>query len=59
VGDLREIARKLVELAKAGDVAAAKVVLDRTLGPPVEWDLLERLERLESLLGGRGTPGRP
>jgi hypothetical protein len=40
--------RKLVKLALAGDVAAAREVLQRTLGPAVELDLLERLEALEA-----------
>jgi hypothetical protein len=49
VSDLRAIVKRLVEQAKAGDVAAAKIVFDRTLGPPVAIDLLERLEQLEQL----------
>lgn len=51
--DLRAVVKKLVHLAKAGDVHAAKVVLDRLLGPPVELDLLERLERLEVAVADR------
>ena len=46
--DLRALVRKLLQLAKGGDVQAAKVVLNRLLGPPVEVDILERLERLEA-----------
>jgi len=45
--DMRRIVRKLVELALAGDVAAARELLSRTLGPPVEVDLLARIEALE------------
>lgn len=48
-GDVTAIVGKLVELAKAGDVRAIREVLDRTLGRPVEADLIERLEALESL----------
>ena len=47
--DLTAIVGKLVELAKGGDVRAIREVLDRTLGRPVEADLLERLEHLETL----------
>ena len=49
--DLRAIIAKLIELAKAGDVIAAREVLDRTLGKPVECDLLERLAELEAVYG--------
>lgn len=49
--DLRAIIRKLIEQAKAGDVIAAREVLDRCLGRPVEADLLERLAELEAAYG--------
>jgi hypothetical protein len=45
--DLRAIAVKLVELARAGDLVAARLLFDRVLGPPVEWDVIERIEKLE------------
>ncbi len=48
--DLAAIMRELVKLALAGDVAAAREVLQRTLGPPVEADLLARLDDLETLI---------
>lgn len=48
--DLEAITRKLVELATGGDIAAARVILERTLGRPTEPDLLERIEALESRL---------
>jgi hypothetical protein len=54
-GDLRLIVTKLVELAKAGNVIAAREVLDRCLGKPVEADLIERLGQLEALLEARPT----
>lgn len=54
--DLRAIVRVLVDQAKSGDVAAAREVLLRTLGRPVEADLLERLEALEERLAEQ-TPG--
>jgi hypothetical protein len=49
-GDLAAIARTLVQAARSGDVAAAKIVFERTLGRPLEADILERLERLEEAL---------
>lgn len=52
-GDLRAVIRKLVDLAKSGDVAASRLLLDRVLGPPVEVDLIERIERLEQALMGQ------
>jgi len=42
-----------VEAAKGGDVAAARVLFERTLGRPVEADLIERLEVLEQAAGLR------
>jgi len=45
--ELRAVAAKLVELAKAGNVQAIRELFDRTLGRPVEADLVERLEELE------------
>lgn len=34
--DVQEIAEKLLELAKAGDIDAARLLLDRLLGKPVQ-----------------------
>lgn len=48
--DIKQIAETLVGLAKDGDMAATKELLLRTLGRPVEADLIERLERVEHLL---------
>lgn len=45
--DIQAIIAGLVEEARAGNVAAAREVLDRCLGRPVEADLLIRLEALE------------
>ncbi|MCH8164626.1 MAG: hypothetical protein IH889_03360 [Planctomycetes bacterium] len=49
--DLRAIIGKLIEKAKAGDTIAAREVLDRCLGKPVEVDLMERLAELEAAYG--------
>lgn len=53
VGDVRSIVKGLVEKAKEGDVVAAKVLLDRLLGPPAAGDLEDRIARLEALLDER------
>jgi hypothetical protein len=51
--DMKAIVQKLVELAKGGNIAAPKEVLERCLGRPIEADLLERLEALEAGAEGR------
>lgn len=48
--DIREIVQGLVARAKDGNLVAAREVLNRILGPPVEIDLLERLQALEERL---------
>ena len=48
--DIVDVARALLAQAKEGDVAAAKELLQRLLGPPVELDLIERLEAMERRL---------
>lgn len=48
--DIREIIKGMVAQAKAGDVGAAREVLLRVLGRPLEADVLERLEALEEAL---------
>lgn len=47
--DLQAIIAALVRKAKGGDIMAAKILLDRVLGKPLEADIIERLERLEKL----------
>jgi hypothetical protein len=49
-GDLKEIVAALVQSAKKGDTVAAREVLDRVLGRPVEVDLIQRLDQVEGLL---------
>lgn len=51
VGDLRAVVRQLVNQAKGGDVQAARLLLDRCLGPCVAIDFEDRLAALESQLG--------
>jgi len=52
--DIRAIAHRLIEQAKEGNLAAAKELLNRTLGKPTEHDLIERLDALEDVAGERG-----
>jgi hypothetical protein len=51
--DLAGVIRKLVRLALDGDVAAAREVLQRCLGPADAIDLAERIDKLESVLSDR------
>jgi hypothetical protein len=51
--EIKAVYRKLLEMAMAGDVPAARLLLDRLLGPAVEVDLLERVEQLEAARDGR------
>ena len=53
--DLRAVVQALVTEAKAGNVQAAREVLDRTLGKPEAIDLLVRLEELEASLEARAS----
>ena len=47
--EIEAVIKKLVELATEGNVAAAREVLDRTLGRVQDALLIQRLERLEEL----------
>jgi hypothetical protein len=47
---MRAIVEKLIEQALEGNIPAIRELLERTLGKPIETDLLERLEALEALL---------
>jgi len=46
--DMREIIEALVAKAKEGSIAAARVLFNRTIGRPLEPDIIERIERLEA-----------
>lgn len=48
--DLAAVTARLVALARGGSVPAIREVLDRTLGKPVQADLIERIEELERLV---------
>lgn len=47
MSDLRAVVKKLVDLALAGDVPAARLIMDRLLGPSVPLDIETRLAELE------------
>lgn len=46
--DMRAVVGELVRQAKAGEAWAVKELMYRTLGKPIDVDLLERLEQLEA-----------
>jgi len=46
--DMKAIVAAMIQRAKDGDSAAAKLVLSYTIGQPLPADVLERLEQLES-----------
>jgi predicted ATP-grasp superfamily ATP-dependent carboligase len=48
--DVRAVIQRMLILALEGDVAAARLLLDRLLGPPVPLDLLEEVEALRAEL---------
>ena len=51
IGDVKAIIGSLIDKARGGDVAAAKLVLQYTVGEPQPFDLLEQLEALEAFSG--------
>ena len=48
--DVADIMRALVAQAKAGDIAAARLVLERVFGRVTDTETLERIEALETAL---------
>lgn len=50
--DIREVVAALKAQALEGNVQAARVLLDRVLGPPEAVDVAERLSEVEALLEG-------
>jgi hypothetical protein len=55
--DVAAVARALVEKAKGGDVAAARVLLERVLGPAEAADIEGRLAELEADLAASRWKG--
>ncbi len=47
---LTAIVQALIREAEGGNIPAIREVLDRTLGKPIEADLIDRIEELETLL---------
>ncbi len=48
--DIRRVVKALVAEAERGNVQAAKELLDRAVGKPIEADLLERIQALENAI---------
>ena len=57
--DIAAVVRALVNAAKRGESWAVRELMDRTLGKPVEADLIERLERLEGAAEATGIAAAP
>lgn len=47
---IRKATKALIREAEAGNVQAARELIDRAIGKPIEIDLLERIEALEARL---------
>jgi hypothetical protein len=56
--DMRAVVAALVAAAKRGESWAVKEVFDRTVGKPVEADLVVRLEMLERVMLEAEEPAR-
>jgi hypothetical protein len=48
-----EIAGVLIDMAKQGDISAIRELFDRTVGKPTQTELLERIEKLETIAAQR------
>lgn len=55
--DVRAVMRALIAAAKRGEAWAVREFMDRTLGRPVEADLVARLEALEAAANRRLDDG--
>lgn len=51
--DVADIMQALVAQAKAGDIAAARLVLERVFGKVTDTETLERIETLETAILAR------
>ena len=56
--DFKAITQTLIKQSTSGDMVAMRELFQRTLGPPVEIDLIERLEALEAKLAALQTQPR-
>jgi hypothetical protein len=56
--DIHAIVQRLLQQAKDGDVASAKIIFDRAVGPAQSLDLDLRLTELENRLLGSDNKGR-
>ena len=45
--DVRDVIKAMIKKAVDGDTAAARILLDRCLGPSESLDVIERIEALE------------
>lgn len=54
--DVRAIVKRLISMARDGDVPAARLLLERVFGPAVSIDYESRLIELEAMLEGRDRP---
>ena len=52
---IRRAVEALIREAEAGNVTAARELIDRAIGKPLEADLLERIETLEAQLNPEET----
>ena len=48
--DLTSIVKRLIRNAISGDVASAKLLFERIFGPPLNFDIIQRLTELEERL---------
>ena len=53
VGDVKSIIGAMIDKAIGGDVAAAKLVLQYTVGEPLPFDINEQLRQIEERLNER------
>ncbi len=56
--DIQAVVQKLIQKAKGGDVASAKIVFDRAVGPAQALDFDLRLTELENQILGSDNKGR-
>jgi hypothetical protein len=49
----RKIALQLIAKAEQGELPYVRELLDRTIGKPAQSEMIERIERIESLLEDR------